>query len=343
MSSVRKTFAARTVRVKAPGKINVSFRVGPLRPDGYHRVASVYLAVSLYEEVSATCTAEPGVTVSLKDTGSSAEELGIPLDGTNLAVRAAKLMAEVTEHATGVHLEITKRVPVAGGMGGGSADAAATLLACDTLWNSGLSRDELAHLAAELGADVPFALLGGAAVGLGVGDELTPALAPAQLHWVLVQADYGLSTPAVYHQLDRLRAAAGVQEAAAPAAVQGSGSVPGMPAEPAEALEMPGRVDPAVLQALRAGDAEALAAVLVNDLQPASVALAPQLQEVLDSGRRHGALASLVSGSGPTIAMLATDESAARELAEVLKAEGHHALAVHGPVHGSKVISDLAG
>ncbi|HEV7167268.1 MAG TPA: 4-(cytidine 5'-diphospho)-2-C-methyl-D-erythritol kinase [Micrococcaceae bacterium] len=333
MIPARNSLAGRTVRVKAPGKINVSFRVGTPGSDGYHPVASVYLAVSLYEEVAATSTSRPGVTVSLKDTAGTAEELGIPLDERNLAVRAAKLMAEVSEHATGVHLEITKRVPVSGGMGGGSADAAATLLACDTLWDSGLSREELAHLAAELGADVPFALLGGAAVGLGVGDELTPALAPVPLYWVLVQADYGLSTPAVYAQLDKLRSAAGSDTlgsiGAVPAAAGGAAG-----AEPAQ-------VDPVVLQALRAGDAEALAGVLVNDLQPASVALAPQLLDVLDGGARHGALACLVSGSGPTVAMLAGDEDQARALAERLSAEGRHAIAVHGPVHGSKVVSDL--
>ena len=135
--------------------------------------------------------------------------MDIPLDHRNLAYKAAAIMADVSEHSTGVHLEITKRVPVAGGMGGGSADAAATLLACDALWNSGLSRDELAHLAAELGADVPFALLGGTAVGLGLGDELSPALVKAQTDWVLVTADFGLPTPEVYRALDRLRAAEG--------------------------------------------------------------------------------------------------------------------------------------
>ena len=333
MSPARNSLAGRTVRVKAPGKINVSFRVGTPRHDGYHPVASVYLAVSLYEEVTATSTAKRGITVSLKDGGATAQELGIPLDERNLAVRAARLMAEVSEHATGVHLEITKRVPVSGGMGGGSADAAATLLACDTLWDSGLSREELAHLAAELGADVPFALLGGAAVGLGVGDELTPALAPVPLHWVLVQADYGLSTPAVYAQLDKLRAAAGSDTLGSRGAVH--------PAAEGPAGADPAQVDPVVLQALRAGDAEALAGVLVNDLQSASVALAPQLLDVLDGGARHGALACLVSGSGPTVAMLAGDEDQARVLAERLLAEGRHAIAVHGPVHGSKVVSDL--
>ncbi len=330
MNSALTSPPGRTVRVRAPGKINVFFRAGPLRPDGYHSVASLYLAVSLYEEVSATSIVAPGsagtgtagdgtIVVRLKGNALHADgPLAIPLDERNLAFRAARLMADVSENAGAVRLEITKRVPVSGGMGGGSADAAAALLACETLWDSGLSREEVSHLAAELGADVPFGLLGGAAVGLGVGDELTPALAPSPLHWVLVQADFGLSTPEVFRQLDRMRTADGAEPAA------------------------PGQVDPAVLAALRAGDAAALAAVLANDLQRAAVALAPQLADVLAAGRRHGALASLVSGSGPTIAMLAADEAAALELAGKLAAEGHNSLAVHGPVHGAKIVSDVS-
>ncbi|WP_394941452.1 4-(cytidine 5'-diphospho)-2-C-methyl-D-erythritol kinase [Psychromicrobium sp. YIM B11713] len=305
---------SRTVRVKAPGKINVSFSVGPLRSDGYHSVASVYLAVSLYEEVSARATQGKDITVSLKE-GSLGRDL--PLDESNLAVRAARLMAEVSERPSGVHLEITKRVPIAGGMGGGSADAAATLLACDALWDAGLSREELTHLAAELGADVPFSLLGGAAVGLGVGDQLTPALAPNPLHWALVLADFGLSTPTVFGALDRLRIARGQ--------------------EPQD----PEQIDPEVLRALRAGDAVALAGVLHNDLQPAATKLAPQLLDVLDQGVEYGALASIVSGSGPTVAMLAESEGHAIELADRLIDAGQHALAVHSPVHGAKIISDL--
>ncbi|NYE96568.1 4-diphosphocytidyl-2-C-methyl-D-erythritol kinase [Psychromicrobium silvestre] len=304
----------RTVRVKAPGKINVSFSVGPLRDDGYHSVASVYLAVSLYEEIAATTAPAGEITVSLR-AGSLGQNL--PLDESNLAVRAARLMADVSEQATGVHLEITKRVPISGGMGGGSADAAATLLACDALWNSGLSREELTHLAAELGADVPFALLGGAAVGLGVGDELTPALAPNPLHWALVFADFGLSTPTVFTALDRLRVARGK--------------------EPKE----PEQIDPAILRALRAGDAQSLAGVLHNDLQPAATKLAPQLAEMLEQGTEFGALASIVSGSGPTVALLASSEEHAAELAERLSLSGRSALAVHSPVHGAKIVSDL--
>ncbi|WP_334172093.1 4-(cytidine 5'-diphospho)-2-C-methyl-D-erythritol kinase [Sinomonas sp.] len=307
----------RSVRAKAPGKINVSLRVGPLRPDGYHSVASVYLAVSLFEEVRATASDEPGITVSLSPESTlDVDELEIPLDESNLAVRAAALMAEVSEHATGVHLEITKRVPVAGGMGGGSADAAAALVACDALWGSGLSREELAHLAAELGADVPFALLGGAAVGLGVGDRLSPALATSRLDWVLAPADFGLSTPAVFRELDRLRAAEGVE------------------------AEEPVDVEPGILAAVRAGDATGLSHLLVNELQRAAVSLAPGLRDTLGWGDSHGALASIVSGSGPTVALLAEDPAAASELAEALGHRGAHAVAVHGPVPGARIVSD---
>jgi 4-diphosphocytidyl-2-C-methyl-D-erythritol kinase len=310
-------FAARTVRVKAPGKVNVSLEVGPLRADGYHSVASVYLAVSLYEEVAATSTETPGITVSLSRASTvDLDAADIPLDGNNLACRAAAIMADVSERPTGVHLEITKRVPVAGGMGGGSADAAATLLACDALWNSGLSREELAHLAAELGADVPFSLLGGTAVGLGLGDELSPALAKAQTHWVLVTAEYGLPTPEVYRTLDRMREAGGIKAAE------------------------PTGVDPRILTALRGGDADALGRVLVNDLQRASIELAPALRDTLGLGESHGAIAGIVSGSGPTVALLADDSVAAEGLAADLRHYGLTALAVHGPVHGARIISD---
>lgn len=317
MNALAGRFPARTVRVKAPGKINVSLDVGPLRPDGYHSVASVYLAVSLYEEVAATSTETPGITVGLSaDSTVDLDGVDIPLDRNNLAYKAAEIMADVSEHSTGVHLEITKRVPVAGGMGGGSADAAATLLACDALWNSGLSREELAHLAAELGADVPFSLLGGTAVGLGLGDELSPALVKAQTDWVLVTADYGLPTPEVYRTLDRMRTAEGVD------------------------VGEPTGVDPQILTALRSGDAQALSRVLVNDLQRASIELSPSLRDTLGIGEAHGAVAGIVSGSGPTVALLADDAVAAQGLAESLRRHGLAALAVHGPVPGARIISD---
>lgn len=332
MTSSAARQASRNVSVLAPGKINISLSVGPERPDGYHGVASVYLAVSLYEEVTATVTEGTGITVSLKkepyggshwtSDRTKAENgagvgAGIPLDSSNLAVQAASMLQGIAASSTGVHLELTKRVPVAGGMGGGSADAAAALVACDALWGSGYSRDELARMAAGLGADVPFALLGGAAVGLGVGDQLTPALCPGQLHWVLVPGASGLSTPTVYRKLDRLREAAGER-----------------PVEPQQ-------VDPQVLQALRSGDAGALSDVLHNDLQPAALELAPELKDILERGERHGALAGMISGSGPTVAFLAGNEDRALDVAAALHDDGLEAMTVYGPVHGARVAAGI--
>lgn len=313
------TSAPRCVKVRAPGKINAYFQAGPLRADGYHSVASTYLAVSRYEEVAVT--ARPGtpatdVTVSIGPGSSLPPEAltGIPLDGRNLAVKAALLVAGIAENPSGVHIEITKHVPIAGGMGGGSADAAATLVACDALWHTGLSREELSHLGAELGADVPFALLGGAAVGRGIGAELTAALAPTPLHWVLAPASFGLSTPLVYGTLDALRAADGVQ------------------------AQEPEQVEAGVLTALRASDPHALAPWLHNDLQAAALALAPSLAPVLAKGTELGALASLVSGSGPTLVFLAAGQDHAQQLAAALTDAGHEAWAVEGPVHGAAII-----
>lgn len=310
------------VTVSSPGKINVSLQVGPLRPDGYHAVASVYLALSLREEVRAAHAARPGITVSVEGGGPLRIPVdGIPLGPDNLVARAAAALAAhagITEPA--VELTITKRVPVAGGMGGGSADAAAALVACNLLWGAGLDEAELRSLAAGLGADVPFALEGGAAVGLGVGDRLTAVPAETPLHWVLVASGSGLSTPAVYGRLDALRSEAEAVGAA--------------PAPEPEAA------DPRVLEALRSGNAAALAGVISNDLQPAALSLAPELENVLDRGRRLGALAGIVSGSGPTLAFLAADAGSAAALETALRADGHNALAVHGPVAGAAPAAD---
>ena len=303
-------FTADRVHVRAPGKLNVFFDVGDVQPDGYHPVASVYQAVSLYEDVVAT--ASDAFTVSV--TGD-VDVSGVPLDESNLALRAARLVARAGGADTGVHLDIRKGVPVAGGMGGGSADAAAALVACNELWGAPLSSADLHDLAAELGADVPFALLGGTAVGTGRGDELAPALARGRIDWVLVTSPDGLSTPAVYQHLDLLRDAADI----APAR--------GVP-----------RVDAAVLQALRAGDAAALADVLHNDLQAAALALRPDLADVLADGRDVAGRAGLVSGSGPTVAFIADDPTHAAEMTAALAARGHDAFAVHGPVPGARVI-----
>lgn len=302
--------AADAVHARAPGKINLFMRVGALQPDGYHDVATAYQAVSLYEDVHAY----PGTGYSV-EFGGTIDTSGLPTDASNLAIRAAKLLARHAGVSEGVHLEIEKHVPIAGGMGGGSADAAATLIACDALWGTELGRDELHAIAAELGADVPFSLAGGTAIGTGRGDRLSPALATGSFHWVLAVAEFGMSTPGVYHELDVLREE---RPELAPA-------------------DTP-VVDATVLHALRAGDARRLAEALHNDLQDASLRLAPGLGGILELGEAHGALAGLVSGSGPTIAFLADGADAAIELQVALSAARLNALHVHGPVGGARVV-----
>ena len=297
------------VHVRAPGKLNLFFEVGDVQDDGYHDVASAYQAVSLYEDVWASPSDEFTISIS-----GSVDVSGVPADDRNLALRAARLVAKQAGYRGGVHLEIVKHVPVAGGMGGGSADAAAALVAVNEMVDGRLTSLELQQLGAELGADVPFAVLGGTAIGTGRGDELAPALVRGRFDWVLVTSAEGLSTPAVYGELDRLRALPDI----APAH--------GAP-----------RVDPAVLQALRAGDPAALADALRNDLQAAALSLRPDLAGVLRTGEDAGALAGLVSGSGPTVAFLATDEDGARDLANDLSEYGMQAFPVHGPVPGARV------
>ena len=299
------------VHVRAPGKNNLFMRVGVVQSDGYHDVATAYQAVSLYEDVRAWPDDEFSVTF-----GGSIDTSGLPTDASNLALRAAKLLARTAGVPGGVHLEIEKHVPIAGGMGGGSADAAATLVACDAMWGTALSKEELHSLAAKLGADVPFALSGGTAIGTGRGDRLNPALATGSFHWVLAVAEFGLSTPGVYRELDRRRTE-GTRLAA---------------------VEAPPTVDASVLHALRAGDPRRLADALHNDLQPAALGLAPGLGGILELGESHGALAGLVSGSGPTVAFLADDADSALELQIALSAARLNAVHVHGPVHGARIM-----
>jgi len=302
--------------VRAPAKINLALRVGDLDEDGYHDVVSVYQAVSLFEEVTAALPADgpSGLTVAVRGPGAA----HVPLDGTNLAVRAAQLLAERAGVPAEAALSIRKAVPVAGGMAGGSADAAAALVACDLLWGTGLSREELVALGAELGADVPFALVGGTALGTGRGDRVTPVLGRGDYHWVLALAADGLSTPRVYAEHDRLRA-----------------GLPSVDLEP--------QVPADLAHALRSGDAARLGTCLVNDLQDAACSLRPQLRRVLALGEDHGVLGSLVSGSGPTVALLVADSSAALELAVALTASGvaSDVRRVTGPAPGARQVEPV--
>jgi 4-diphosphocytidyl-2-C-methyl-D-erythritol kinase len=305
------------VLVRAPAKVNLELRVGPVRPDGYHELATVFHAVALYDDVHAE-EGEPGAGVVLSVDGPQSQD--VPTDGTNLAARAARLVAEQVGVEPDVRLHLTKGIPVAGGMAGGSADAAATLIACDALWHAGLSREQLHGLAAQLGSDVPFALLGGTAIGGGRGEVLTPALARGEYHWVIALAGHGLSTPSVFREIDRLRAA---------------GQAP-------PALDVP-EISDGLMQALRAGDADALGACMANDLQAAACSLAPDLQKALDVGRKVGALGGLVSGSGPTTVFLARDPGHALDLAVALTASGvaSDVRRATGPVPGARVVEPV--
>ncbi|MEV6754736.1 4-(cytidine 5'-diphospho)-2-C-methyl-D-erythritol kinase [Streptomyces sp. NPDC051214] len=275
------------VTVRVPAKVNVQLAVGAARPDGFHDLANVFLAVGLYDDVTVTPAQELRITCS----GPGAEQ--VPLDRTNLAARAAELLAARHGRSAGVHIHIAKDIPVAGGMAGGSADGAGALVACDALWGTEASRDELLDICAELGSDVPFSLVGGAALGTGRGEKLETLEVGGTFHWVFAVADGGLSTPAVYREFDRL--------------------TPDAPAPQAS---------PALLDALRAGDAEALAGAVSNDLQPAALSLFPSLVDTLAAGTGAGALAALVSGSGPTTAFLAADAESARRIAGALTASG---------------------
>lgn len=307
------TQSPRQVVVRAPAKINIYFRVGALREDGYHDVASLYQAVSLYEDVTAT----ESDSFSLHFDGP-VNSSDLPIDDSNLALRAAKLLAAHTGYSGGVALQITKHVPIAGGMGGGSADAAATLVACDALWQTGLSKDALHQLAAQLGADVPFALTGGTAVGTGRGDQLSSALATGAFHWVLVFPGLGLSTPEVYRKLDEMREQRHL--------------------DIAPAVEQPA-VDVSVLHAIRLGDPSALAHTLLNDLQDAALELAPDLQSVLSLGVDNGALAGIVSGSGPTLAFLVASAEEALRLEQSFRERGISSQHATGPAPGARVLN----
>lgn len=317
---VETALRAQSVRVRVPAKLNLALRVGPRGDDGYHPLATVFHAVSLYDEVVAS-PAEPG-TISLHVSGEGASD--VPADSRNLAWQAAQLLADTygsraPRHGRrraaaqlGVRLTIRKAIPVAGGMAGGSGDGAAALLACAVLWDLDADPDDLHELAAQLGSDVPFALVGGTAIGCGRGDRLIPVLSRGCFHWVVVLSEHGLATPDVYRRFDERAQASGPLEVPRP-----------------------------VVDALATGDARALGAALDNDLQEPALDLLPELRHTLAAGHAAGAIGALVSGSGPTCAFLAADESSAVDLSARLSSlgVGKAIRRVAGPVPGARLIS----
>jgi len=296
------------VKVRAPAKINLALCVGGLRDDGYHELATVFQAVSLYDDVAATMADED---VSCEVHGPEAHKIGP--GKKNLACQAAQLMKHQYSVSHGVHLRIDKRIPVAGGMAGGSADAAGALLACARLWNLPVTMEELRALGSRLGADVPFALMGGCAMGLGKGERLTPVLSRGVYHWVLAFSHREVSTPESYARFDTMGAAK-------------AGSVPEPPRD--------------LMMALASGDVTRVGRSLVNDLEPIAYSLVPEVKIIVRAGQGAGCLGSIVSGSGPTVAFLVENESAATDLAVALSSQGvaRQVQPVTGPVPGATVV-----
>ncbi len=315
----------RKVLVSAPAKVNLALRVGPPRLDGFHPLDTVFEALDVYDDVLASLPAldhvadpnEPAVTLTITGLGED-----LPTDGTNLAVRAAELLRERFGVKDGVALHITKRIPIAAGMAGGSADAAGTLVACNELWGLGLSTEELLELGGELGSDVPFAMMGGFAHGVGRGEQLTPIESGVRHHWVLLTSTEGLSTPAVFREFDILMGYTRVPETLVADTV-----------ELREALDGDGDGD---------GDGAALPPLMINDLEQPALSLRPDLRETMRELRSRGHFA-LLSGSGPTIAVLASSEAEADQLAEEFRElfPQHGVLRANGPV-GAAQINDSA-
>ena len=295
--------------VRVPGKINLQLSVGPLAKDGYHELATVFQSVSLYDEVTLKLIDSDEIIVNADG------KTGVPEGKDNLAYQAVGLMRKKFEVKDGIEIKIKKEIPIAGGMAGGSADAGAAIVGFDSLFSLGLSRNEMELIGSELGADVPFTISGGTAIGTGRGDRITPVLSRGNYFWVLALSSSGLSTPAVYNECDRLREGLDI---AAP------------------------HVSDELVQALSRGDANALGKVLVNDLQPAACSLKPALRLILDVGLDYGALGGIVSGSGPTVAFLAESEDHALDLVVALTSSGvvGNVLRAQGPVPGARVIAD---
>jgi 4-diphosphocytidyl-2-C-methyl-D-erythritol kinase len=301
----------KSVTVRVPAKVNLQLSVGPKEADGYHNLVSVFQAISIFDDITIKL-GEPGSGLTISVTGDQTH--GVPADANNLAAKAVSLISKEYDLTVDAHIEIKKSIPVAGGMAGGSADAAGTIIGIDYLYSLDMTREEMIEIAAKIGSDVPFMLSGGTAIGTGHGDQLTAALSRGTYHWVLAVSTVGLSTPAVYAECDRLR---GELEIVEP------------------------QTNEALMQSLLAADASGVGAALVNDLQLAACSLRPAIRLVLDVGQEYGALGAIVSGSGPTVAFLVEDQDSGLDLAVALTSSGvvGSVVQAYGPVAGAKVIS----
>jgi 4-diphosphocytidyl-2-C-methyl-D-erythritol kinase len=256
------------MRIKSFAKINLGLEIIGRRADGYHDIRTLFQTISLADELEFE-PAPDGVLALAGDDPS------VAWDGTNLVHRAARLLRGRTRTEAGVRIVVRKRIPAGRGLGGGSSNAAATLLALNRLWRLGLEAPDLAPLAGTLGADVPFFLQGGLCLGEGIGDRLTPLEDLAPLACLLVFPPYPIATPSVYAGVDA-------------------------------ALTSPGKVSK-IERFLGSGDF----GILENDLERVIFPAHPDLERWTDLFREAGALVSQVSGSGSAVYGLFPDAAGA--------------------------------
>lgn len=322
---------ATRVHVRVPSKVNLFLSVRGRRPDGYHELVSIMQTVSIHDTISVgfdgtpLACLHPAARRFMQLAFSHDGGAQVPDDDCNLAVQAARsLMRTIGIGATTggdaqspaqtpvTRLHLAKRIPVAAGMAGGSADAAGALLALNHLWGADLDRDTLRELAADVGADVPFCVTGGTALATGTGTATAQVLSRGAYHWVVGMSERPLPTRDVYERFD--------------------------------AVGSPSEIEPdLVLQALRTGDAEALGAALHNDLEAAAADLRPELAAARDRLREAGALGARLSGSGPTVVGLASTAQHARELAAAVEDCFDRVEVAQSPAGGPDVTLDERG
>lgn len=311
MTSSLSSFQSPHVTVRVPAKINLQLSVGPLKNTGYHEIATIFHSISLFDEVTVSKVKSGSEHLSISGVGASE----LPVNQDNLAHKAIREVAKYVEHPINARIHIDKSIPIAGGMAGGSADAAAVLVAVNYLWKLDLDSEQLVKIASQVGSDVAFLLIGNTQMGLGRGEKLTPVLTRGEFNWVVATNRGGLSTSEVYKVCDELRAN---QEVAAP------------------------EINKNLVQALAGGNVNQVAQNLSNDLQIAALKLKPELKHLLQAGEEFGALASLVSGSGPTCIFLSETKNTAQNLAVDLSSSGlcKNVLVASGPVPGAKILAD---
>jgi len=298
-----------SVTVRAPAKINLYLGVGRVRPDGFHPLETLYQAISLYDDVTVTSADEWSVLTVSDD--PHVDLAGVPDDDDNIAIRAGKALVAHHDVDRAAAIEIRKGIPVAGGMAGGSADAAGTLLALDRLWELGTTDEDLLALAAGLGSDVPFALVGGTAHGTGRGEIVTPVEDNGSWWWVVVFNEIGLPTPTVYAAFDV-----------------------------GEYAEDEIGIDELRYKMLREAEPDTMAVLVRNDLEDPAFDLRKDLERTTEQILTCGATTALLSGSGPTLLGAARDAAHAREIAAALAELGHeNVMVANGPVAGAHVVS----